>query len=544
MAAGFWLLIAASSAGAARALFHYAEPPALSIFLRAVIFFFLGVYMFRGIVARRPADLVLSFLISYGLIWSRADHLTLVLAQSAALVRAIVTWPEVRRRLPALRLRPALLIVGSFATTIVLGTALLLSPRATAGPEPASLSDALFTSTSATCVTGLIVRDTGTYWSPLGQGIILALIQVGGLGIMTLWAGLLTALGGRLGLREQAALGGLLEVPAPRELRRMIRHVIAWTFATEIVGAVLLYPSMLSRFGDTTRAATHAGFHSVSAFCNAGFALWADNLESFAGNAWVCFVMMALIVLGGFGFPVLMELGSSARSLLSGRRRRRLSVYSRLVIGLSFVLIALGTMLIFHLESADRLGHLGPGGKLLAALFQSVTARTAGFNTVPMGRLSDATLLVLMALMFIGAAPASTGGGIKTSTLAVLLLAVRSFLRVRAEVEVFGRRVPALVVQKAIAITLVSGLLLVVMLVFLLAVEPHGFAPLAFESVSAFGTVGLSTGVTAALTLKGRLAIIMLMFLGRIGPLTLALAVGVRARPVRYRHPEGHILVG
>jgi trk system potassium uptake protein TrkH len=215
-----------------------------------------------------------------------------------------------------------------------------------------------------------------------------------------------------------------------------------------------------------------------------------------------------------------------------------------LVTGLSFVLIALGAILIFHLESADRLRHLGPGGKLLAALFQSVTARTAGFNTVPIGELSDASLLVLMALMFIGAAPASTGGGIKTSTLAVLLLTVRSFLGVRPEVEVFGRRIPALVVQKAIAITLVSALLLVVALVFLLAAEPHGFTPLAFESVSAFGTVGLSTGVTAALTPQGRAAIILLMFLGRIGPLTLALAVGVRARPVRYRHPEGHILVG
>ncbi len=554
--AGVWLLAVAAVAGFCRALFHYRAPTALDAVFQGLVFLLIGVFTLRAIRhlppllrqeipwARRLMDVSLSALVLAGLILARNHHVALVLAHAVITLRAVAAWPEVRARLPSLRFRPGLLILGSFAAAIAVGTACLLSPSAVSGGGSASFLDALFTATSATCVTGLIVQDTGTYWSGFGRVVILILIEMGGLGIMTLWAAAMILIARRLGLREESTLGGVFEEEAPRELRRMIRYILVWTLGTELAGALAFFPAMLRRLGDAGPAAASAVFHSISAFCNAGFSLHSDSLSGYRGSVWVCGVAMGLITLGGVGFPVLQELGGRVASRVRRRRPPALSLHARLLLVVWISITAIATVGIFHFEYDASLKGMPLGEKLLASLFQSVTLRTAGFNTIPTDRIVAPTLLIMIVMMFIGAAPASTGGGIKVSTLGVLVLTARSYVRERAEVEAFGRRIAPVIVKKAIAITLIAGIVLLAFVVFLTAVEAAPPLSLMFEATSAFGTVGLSTGVTASLTPSGRVAIILLMLLGRIGPLTLALAIGHRARPVRYHHPEGRVLVG
>ncbi len=553
---GFWLLLLSIVAGLGRAVFHYNAPPPLGAIFHACIYLFLFVFIYRAMRLlpsrlatelpwfRRLIDVALAVAAVAAIVFGRGHHLVLVLVHFALTIRAIASWKDVRRRLPSLRFRPGLLILGSFIALIALGTALLLSPLAVTGHAPASFLDALFTATSAACVTGLIVQDTGSFWSPVGQIILICLIEAGGLGIMTLWAAALILIGRRLGMRERSAMGGVLDEEAPRELRNMIQRILRWTIATEILGAAAFFPAFLDRMGEVGPAAASAVFHSISAFCNAGFSLHADSFSAYHDSFWVCGVAMVLIIVGGLGFPVLQELGRVVVSAVRRRRPPTATLHLRLILAVSLALTVIATIAIFHFEYDTSLAGMPLGEKLLAALFQSVTLRTAGFNTVPTDEFVPATLLIMVAMMFVGAAPASTGGGIKVSTLGTLILTARSFVRERAEVEAFGRRIPPVVVQKAIAITLIGVIVLLAFLVFLVAVEDVPFTSLMFEAASAFGTVGLSTGVTGELTPSGRVAIILLMLLGRIGPLTLALAIGTRARPVHYQYPEGRVLVG
>jgi trk system potassium uptake protein TrkH len=447
---------------------------------------------------------------------------------------------RVNRRLAHLRVRPGRLVLGLFAGLILGGAALLLLPRATVPGVDLSWVDALFTATSAVCVTGLVVRDTGADFSLLGQGIILALIQLGGLGIMSVtafWA----LVGGRgLGVRERAVLADLLHAQVAGQVVQLLRGIILLTFAVEAVGALLLWP-MLGRLG-VPDPLGHAVFHSISAFCNAGFSTFDDSLIRFSGAPEVQAVIMLLIILGGLGFSTLLASPLWLWSRLRGRRRR-LPLSARLIWSVSGLLWLAGFIFACALEWNGALSSLAPGERIWAAAFHSVTTRTAGFSTIDVAALAPPTLLLTMILMFIGGAPGSTAGGIKVTTLAVMAGAVAGIFRGVERVQLGRRRVDPGNVREALGVVFLGGLAVLAGMLLLLVVEDRPFLPLAFEAVSALGTVGLSTGITPHLGDAARLILVGLMFLGRLGPLTLVLAAGGR-RPHSYDYPTEHVPVG
>lgn len=451
----------------------------------------------------------------------------------------------VRAAVERLDIRPPLLVVGTFALLTILGTALLLSPRATLPGHRIAFLDALFTATSATCVTGLVVFDTGGAASPLsdfGRAVVLGLIQIGGLGIMTCVAFFAEILGRRLGLRQQVTLGQLVSGNVG-EIRRTLGFILAFTLITEASGALLLWAAA----GDSLGGLSGAVFHAVSAFCNAGFALHPDSLASWRGDAFVNAVIMALIVAGGLGFLAARDIVLWIRSRIgrpAAAQRHRFSLHTRLVLAMSAVLTLSGATLVFLLEREGALAGLGPGEAILGALFQSVTTRTAGFATVDTGALRPATLFALIPLMLIGASPGSTGGGMKTSTFAIFILAVIAFLRGRFDVGTRRRMIPQATVTQALLILCAYGLLSLLVAFLLLVSERQPPLPLVFEAASALGTVGLSAGVTPLLGDTGRCIIVAAMFLGRIGPVTLVLALVRRGESARYELPSENVLIG
>jgi len=466
-----------------------------------------------------------------------------LLALSQALLLMVVLGRH-RGTLEVLRTfydRPSRLIVSSFATLILVGTVLLTFPAASAGPEPVSPIDALFTATSATCVTGLIVLDTPRDFSPLGQAFILGLIQVGGLGIMVLSTFATLLLGGSLGLRGERALTEMLDLETAPTAYRLTRFIVMATLAVEGVGAAGLAAAFMAGGLPWGEALWRGVFHAISAFCNAGFALQSDSLTGFQQAPLPTLLVAALIILGGLGFSVMAVLGSR----LLRRERRPLSTQVRVVLVMSAALLGLGTVLILAFEWNGALAGLPVLDKLVNAFFQSVTLRTAGFNTVKLSALAPVTVAAMMLFMFIGASPGSTGGGIKTTTLAVLLSAIRSTARRLEPARLFDREVPNDIVYRCIAILVISGAVVAAGLLLLLVFEPQGFLELAFETVSAFGTVGLSLGATAKLGAMGKLIIIGVMFLGRVGPLTLALLLGAGgSHGAAFRYPQTRLMVG
>ena len=451
-------------------------------------------------------------------------------------------WRRIAERL---RLRPLQILALSYAVTIGVGTFLLSFPAATSDGRGADLVTGLFTSTSAVCVTGLVVVDTGRYFAPFGQGVVLVLIQVGGLGIMTLSAAMVLLLRQRLGLRQTGLMQDILEETSVHAFQDLVKRSVEVTAIFEGLGALILFIRFLFA-GMAPAAALWSGvFHTVSAFNNAGFGLYSNSLSSYVGDPVVNLVIMALIIGGGLGFAVIAELAGRDRKRGSYRRHlHNLSLHTRLTVITTVWLLAVGTILFFYFEYDGVLSGLPLGTKLLASAFQSTTFRTAGFNTVDFTRVGPATLVFGMALMFIGGSSGSTAGGIKTTTFAVLALSVRSMLTGRPEVELYGRSIPKQVIYRSVAIAFISFSLLVVFILFLVRTQHLPFLELAFEAVSAFGTVGLSAGATPHLDTVGRLLIIALMFIGRTGPLTLALAVGERPSAGRFSYPEGRVMVG
>jgi len=442
---------------------------------------------------------------------------------------------------------PARLVALTFAATIIAGVVLLSLPAATTDGNGLPILDALFTATSATCVTGLAVNDISTALTPLGQTVIALLIQVGGLGIMTLSTAIALFLGRRVSVSGQmAASQPIASRQLAPNLQRMLRVVVLITVAVEVVGMLLLWPAFYERSGgDLLASLGKAAFHSISAFCNAGFSLQTDSLESFRHSGMINLVVPTLIVLGGLGFVVFSDILGNGLP----RRRRRwgwraLQVHTRLVLVVSAVLILIGTAYIFFGEFDGVLSGLPLGEKLSSSFFLSVSSRTAGFNSLPTGRLADATLFVVILLMFVGGSPGSTAGGIKTTTLAILLFTIRTMTRGRQETEAFGRTIPRATVYTALTVTLLSLLLVVGATTILALTEDKGFIQVLFESVSAFATVGLSTGMTPELSDAGKVLITILMFVGRTGPLTLALALARRAQPSPVAYPEAEIQVG
>lgn len=448
---------------------------------------------------------------------------------------------------PRFQFSPPQLLATSVLGLILVGALLLWLPASAAPGHSVSLLDALFTATSAVCVTGLIVRDTPVEFSTLGHGVILLLIQAGGLGYMTFSTILASAIGRAVSLQERMTLQEALNVQDLDGLVKFAGKVFRFTLIFEGVGALVLAVWWLPTLGPA-RAAWYGIFHAVSAFNNAGFALWSDNLIGWRADAVVNMVITTLIIAGGLGFFVLSEVFTVRRTGI------RLSTHSRLVLAVSGLLLAGGTAAILILEwhNPKTLAALPVGERVLAAWFQSVTARTAGFNTLDNGLLTPPALFVTMALMFIGASPGSTGGGVKTTTFAITVGALWATVRGGADTVMFGRRVPAETVAKAFFVSLIAFLAMNLVAGLTLITEGRDLLPTLFETTSAFATVGLSMGehgapvsLSAFYSPMGKLLIMTMMFMGRVGPLTLAFAVARRAgAQARVRYTEGKVLIG
>jgi len=406
-------------------------------------------------------------------------------------------------------------------------------PAFYAGGTPLGWLDALFTATSAVCVTGLIVVDTATHFTLLGQGFLLLLIQVGGLGMITITTLIILSLGRRLSLLAESATTNRLRALPDVAPLKVTRDIVVLTFAFEAVGAVILLAAFLPHF-PLGEALWHAVFHSVSAFCNAGFSTFTDSLERWNGNAAIMWTVMALIVAGGIGFLTIEELAIWIR-----RRRmaspRRLSLHSRIVLVASVGLIAIGSVLFALFEWQGVLRDMSVVDRVQNAVFMSVTARTAGFNSIRYGDVSDAGNFLTILLMSVGGSPGSTAGGLKTTTFFLIGLLAWSRMMGNTNVSIWGRTVPNETVQRAVGVFVVAAAIMTGGVFFFTAFELHGghkepFLAVLFEAVSAFNTVGLSMGATDGLDPLSRLLAVLLMFVGRIGPLSFAAVLALRAR--------------
>jgi trk system potassium uptake protein TrkH len=438
------------------------------------------------------------------------------------------------------------MLFGGFAFVILIGAILLTTPWA-AHPGKVSFVDALFTSTSAVCVTGLAVVDTGSDFTFLGQVIIVILIQLGGLGIMTFAALAFQMLGRRMSLQSQAVLQDtLFQRDMANQFSLAFRTIIALTFAIEGLGIILLF-FFLFQSMDPAQALFSAIFHSVSAFCNAGFSLRSDNLVGLKDNYGVLFVIMTLIVLGGLGFSVLHEIWSGLRGSSIGRsvaKSRTFSLHSRVVLWVSTVLVVGGTLLLIGFGLTPNENSWAE--KIVGGLFQSVTARTAGFNSVDIGKLPSTSIFILIILMFIGGSPGSCAGGVKTSSVAIYCARLVAGLRGKRDVQLGERRLPHELVSKTDILMALALFWNIIGVLILLTTESKlkvDSLSLIFEQVSAFGTVGLSTGLTPNLSVYGKLWLVSTMFIGRLGPLSIALWM-VPKTTVRVRYPEGTVMIG
>ncbi|MFH0959817.1 MAG: TrkH family potassium uptake protein [Pseudomonadota bacterium] len=441
---------------------------------------------------------------------------------------------------------PETMLLGGFAFAILIGAILLTTPWA-AHPGRVNFVDALFTATSAVCVTGLIVVDTGADFTFWGQVIILVLIQLGGLGIMTFAALAFQMLGRRMSLQSQAVLQEtLFQKDLGSQFHQAFRTIIVLTLVIEGLGIIFLV-FFLSQSMDPAQAFFSAIFHSVSAFCNAGFSLSNDNLMGLRDNHGVLFVIMTLIILGGLGFSVLHEIWSNLRSSSIGLRAaksRAFSLHSRVVLWVSTVLVVGGTffLIAFGLTPDEN----SWSEKILGGLFQSVTSRTAGFNSVDIGKLPSASLFILIILMFIGGSPGSCAGGVKTSSVAIYLARLVAGLRGKSDVQLGDRRLPHELVSKTDLLMALALFWNIIGVLILLTTESRlqlDSLSLIFEQVSAFGTVGLSTGLTPNLSVYGKLWLVCTMFVGRLGPLSVAFFM-VPKTTVRVKYPQGTVMIG
>jgi trk system potassium uptake protein TrkH len=443
---------------------------------------------------------------------------------------------------------PEAILVTSFGATILVGAFVLVLPWAHL-PGRVTFLDALFTSTSAVCVTGLTVVNTGSDFTRFGQIVIMLLIQAGGLGIMTFAALMFQFLGRRMSLKSQALLhGSFFQQDIGVNFRAMFRRILWLTAVTEILGAILLFLALWPRASGIGEAFMSAVFHAVSAFCNAGFSIYDENLLGLRHSYLFTTTIMVLIVIGGLGYTVAHEVWQKLESRFFGQgsqSNQRLSVHTRLVLIMSGILIVAGTvgLLVLGLTGTET----SWGAKVGAALFQSVTARTAGFNTVNIGYLPVSSLMLLTILMFIGGSPASCAGGIKTTAFAISWAELRARIRGESEVKLLNRRIPNDTLWRVSLLIRLALLWNIVGILLLLALERGrpgmGLQNVIFEQISAFGTVGLSTGITDKLSPLGQLWLIATMFVGRLGPLTLAMWF-FHPKPGHVQYPEGKVMIG
>jgi trk system potassium uptake protein TrkH len=437
------------------------------------------------------------------------------------------------------KLTPYQILAAGFASLILVGATILATPLASATGEPLRFIDALFTATSAVCVTGLVVVDTGTRFSLFGQIIIIILIQAGGLGIMTMATLMALLMGKKINLRERLIIQEAMNQLTVAGVVRLTRYIIKVTLLIEFIAGTILAIRFYQDYG--AKGIYFGYWHAVSSFCNAGFDLFGEfrSLTGYVNDLTVNLVISTLIILGGIGFAVMADVWEN-------RRFRDYSLHTKIVLTVSAFLIIFGTVVIFAFEQDNpaTLGSLSWEGKILASYFQAVTPRTAGYNTVSIGDMGNATLFFIVILMFIGASPSSTGGGIKTTTAGLLAAAIWALIRGREDVEIFERSLPKAVIYKAFALVFIAALLVVLVTMILSVSESAPFINILFEVVSAFGTVGLTTGITPDLTATGKLWIILTMFAGRVGPITIALALALRQRKAMVRYPEGKVIIG
>lgn len=445
------------------------------------------------------------------------------------------------------KLNPSQMMVVGFAAVILIGAILLSLPIATQTGERTSFLDSLFTATSAVCVTGLVVVDTATHWNFFGQIVIIILIQTGGLGFMTITTLFSLIVKKRINLKERLLIQESLNQIDLSGLVKLTRYILLMTFVIEGIGALILSTVFIPQFG-FIRGSWYSIFHSISAFCNAGFDLMGNvtgpysSLMYYVNNTTITLAISALIILGGLGFPVILD-------IVKNKKISKLNMHSKIVLISTSILIVVGMLFIFIVEykNVGTLGNLSLKGKILASLFQSVTIRTAGFATIDLTILHQATLFIMMIFMFVGASPASTGGGVKTTTIAVLILTVKSFLLGKEDIEVFGRRITSSTVRKSVGIFFVGVLAVLTGILLIVLIEPEfDLLEASFEVVSALATVGLSIGGSSNLTSIGKLLIVIYMFMGRVGLLTIFLALVAKntVNKQQIRYPEGRIIVG
>lgn len=446
------------------------------------------------------------------------------------------------------RMKPGYLVILSYLLAAFTGTILLSLPASSTAGRLGAI-DALFTSTSAICVTGLIVVDTGAQFTMFGKSVILALIQLGGLGVMTFSVFLFIFIGKGLGIRQRLIITESF-TPAPiREIGRLIRSVFLFTFVIEGIGAFSLF-LFWSRRMPVGAAAFTSVFHSISAFCNAGFSFFRTSFIEFRGSVLLNITIISLIVIGGIGFPVIYEFMIRIRRRWRHQRLGPLSLHTRIVLWTTAILIVAGALFIFLLEQNRQIAGLPLNEKIFTSLFQSVTARTAGFNTLDISTLSNASLFILIALMFFGASPGSCGGGIKTTSLAVLAAMFKNRIWGPRAVSIFNRSLTMDTISRTLSIfilaviTISAGLVLLLVLQMGAGQGRGAFLAYMFEAVSAFGTVGLSMGVTPTLSIPGKVVLICLMLIGRVGLLTIAYVVTARAPKAVFRYAEERVMIG
>ncbi|WP_306306824.1 TrkH family potassium uptake protein [Microtetraspora fusca] len=436
---------------------------------------------------------------------------------------------------------PTQVLATVFGSVILVGTLLLRLPIATTSGEPADWGAALFTATSAVCVTGLAIVDTGGHWSGFGEGVIAGLVQVGGFGIMMLATLFTMLVSNRMGLRARLMAQAQTSTLTVADARRVVRNVIAFSLVSETIVAVILTGRLMIGYGEPFGEAVYHGvFHAISAFNNAGFSLWPDSLTRFVSDPWICLTVAGAVIVGGLGVPVVFEL------LRSWRRPSHWSVLTRVTVVVTALLLSMGTLVFLMTEwrNPGTMGALDDSDKLLASFFTAVMPRSSGFNTIDVSQMAPSSWLATDVLMFIGAGSAGTGGGVKVTTFGLLAFVIWAEMRGETQVNIGHRRLTESAQRQAVAICMLGVALVAVSTYVLLVMTPHSLDRVLFEAVSAFSTTGLSTGITADVPPAGHLLLVVLMFIGRIGPLTLGSALALKERTRRYELPEERVIVG
>lgn len=438
------------------------------------------------------------------------------------------------------KLSPSRKLILGFLFAILLGTFILMMPFTLKEGEKLSFLSSLFTIVSAVCVTGLTVVDVSKVFSPAGDIVIIFFIQLGGLGVMTFSSILFLAMGKRMTFYERELLKEERNADSSGEISSFIKKLLLTVFIIESIGAIILTWEFAKEM-PINKAVFYGIFHSISAFCNAGFSLFSNNLEAYKANPIINLTIGYLITLGGIGFAVITSVIMVIR-----RGIDRFNLTSKVAIIISMILTFGGMILFFILEYSNSatLGDLNFIQKILASYFQSVTLRTAGFNTIPLGELRNSTIFMCCILMFIGASPGSTGGGIKTTTFGVILFYVIGIVKKKENVEIFNRRLDWEIMNRALAILVLAITYVSIVIMLMLIAENFSPEEIVFEVISAFGTVGLTLGITPDLSTFSKLLLIFTMFVGRLGPMTFALAIGETKKKALSKYPKENILVG